>query len=276
MTSINENIEATKINIKKRSNSSDNLFRLKDTIKAYPLEFKLPPILDSIVNSLINNKFDEKIKKNLTKAKIKSDTESTSSSDSEILESPENLQSCLNSHLLNSNNYASPCHISKIITNETFDSINTFNSTQLEIVDEQNHKSYEIFKSCKLPINDKQDLTKISQNIKSQNQHGLTECQSKSSIDSSGYCSLGSKTNSIDSCKSVLSDFSTSSTSKNTLQKYKNIEKDKNKIKSAQGKKIVCYKSNKAAIVRAKYKATTPQSPMPSQNPPKEREQGTK
>ncbi|KAK9307315.1 hypothetical protein QLX08_002328 [Tetragonisca angustula] len=274
LTSINENIEATKINIKKRSNSSDNLFRLKDTIKAYPLEFKLPPILDSIVNSLINNKFDEKIKKNLTKAKIKSDTESTSSSDSEILESPENLQSCLNSHLLNSNNYASPCHISKIITNETFDSINTFNSTQLEIVDEQNHKSYEIFKSCKLPINDKQDLTKISQNIKSQNQHGLTDCQSKSSIDSSGYCSLGSKTNSIDSCKSVLSDFSTSSTSKNTLQKYKNIEKDKNKIKSAQGKKIVCYKSNKAAIVRAKYKATTPQSPMPSQNPPKEREQG--
>ncbi|KOX77104.1 Leucine-rich repeat-containing protein 49 [Melipona quadrifasciata] len=274
LTSINENIEATKINIKKRSNSSDNLFRLKDTIKAYPLEFKLPPILDSIVDSLINNKCDEKIKKNLTKTKLKDDTESISSSDSEILESPENLQNCLNSHLLNSNNYAMPCHISKIIINETFDSINTFNSTQLEIVDEQNDKSYEIFKSCKLPINDKQDLTKISQNIKAQNQHGLTDCQSKSSIDSSGYCSLGSKTNSIDSCKSVLSDFSTSSTSKNTLQKYKNIEKDKNKIKSAQGKKIVCYKSNKAAIVRAKYKATAPQSPMPLQNPPKEREQG--
>ncbi|XP_012163843.2 leucine-rich repeat-containing protein 49 isoform X1 [Bombus terrestris] len=272
LTSINENIEATKINIKKRSNSSDNLFRLKDTTKAYPLEFKLPPILDSIVDSLINNKFDEKIKKDLTKTKTESDTESTSNSDSEIPEGHENLQSCLNSHFLNSNNYASSRDVSKIVNNETFDSINVLPSS--EIVDEKDDQPYEISKSSKLLMNEKQDLTKISQSTQFHNQHGLIDCQSKSSTDSSGYYSLSSKTNSIDSCKSVLSDLSTSSTTKNILQKYKNLEKDKNKVKSAQGKKIVCYKSNKAAAARAKHKAITPPSPIPLQNTLKEREQG--
>ncbi|OAD59335.1 Leucine-rich repeat-containing protein 49 [Eufriesea mexicana] len=269
LTSINENIEATKINIKKRSNSSDNLFRLKDATKTYPLEFKLPPILDSIVDSLINNKFDEKIKKNLAKIKIKSDTEATSSSDSETLESHEKLQNCLNSHLFNSNNYISPCDINKIVTNKTFGSMNVFPTSEFA-----DNKCYNAFKSSNLSINDKQDITTISQSIKFHDQHGLSDCQSKSSIDSSGYCSLSSKTNSIDSCKSMLSDFSTSSTTKTVLQKYKNLERDKNKMKSTQGKKVVCYKSNKAATVRAKYRAVTPPSSAPLQNLSKEREQG--
>lgn len=268
LTSINENVEATKINIKKRSNSNDNLFRLKDTTKAYQLEFKLPPILDSIINSLINNKF-EKIKKNLIETKTKNNIESLTSSDSEILESSENIQSCLNSHLklnsLNSNNYISR-NINKI-TNKTFESMNVFPSN---IVDEQNNKYYDIFNSSKLSTNSKQNLTKISQNIKIHDQHGLNDYRSKSSIDSSGYGSLSSKTNSIDSCKSVLSDYSTSSTTKNI-----NIEKNKNKEKrTAQAKKIVCYKNNKVAIARSKKKIETPSTPL--QNLSKEREQGTK
>lgn len=143
LTSINENVEATKINIKKRSNSNDNLFRLKDTTKAYQLEFKLPPILDSIINSLINNKF-EKIKKNLTETKTKNNIESLTNSDSEILESSENIQSCLNSHLklnsLNSKNYIS--HNINKITNKTFESMNVFPSN---IVDEQENNYYDIF-----------------------------------------------------------------------------------------------------------------------------------
>ncbi|KOC59778.1 Leucine-rich repeat-containing protein 49 [Habropoda laboriosa] len=272
LTSINENIEATKINIKRRSNSSDNLFRLKDTTKAYPLEFKLPPILDSIVDSLINNKFDEKVKRSLMKVKARSDTDSTSSSESEILGSHDNLKSCLKSQLLKSKNYISPCNINKIVNNRTFDSINVYSPP--EIVNERDNKYYEIFKSTKPQINKKQDLTETSQGIKFHSQLGSSDCQSKSSIGSSGYCSLSSKTSSIDSCKSVLSDCSTSSTTKSVLQKYKNSEKDTNRVKSAQVKKIVCYKSNRAATARAKYRAVTPPAPAPLQNPPKEREQG--
>lgn len=269
LTSINENVEATKINIKKRSNSNDNLFRLKDTTKAYQLEFKLPPILDSIINSLINNKF-EKIKKNLTEIKTKNNIESLTSSDSEILESSENIQSCLNSHLklnsLNSKNYVSH-NITNKITNKTFESMNVFPSN---IVDEQENNYYDIFNSSKLSTNSKQNLTKISQNIKIHDQHELNDYQLKSSIDSSGYGSLSSKTNSIDSCKSVLSDCSTSSTTKNI-----NIEKNKNKDKRiAQAKKVICYKNNKVAIARVKKKIETP--PTSLQNLSKEREQGTK
>ncbi|CAK9813867.1 Leucine-rich repeat-containing protein 49 [Anthophora quadrimaculata] len=273
LTSINENVEATKINIKRRSNSSDNLFRLKDTTKAYPLEFKLPPILDSIVDSLINNKFDEKVKRSLMKVKARCDSESTSSSESEILGSRDNLKSCLKSQLLKSNNYISPCNINKIVNNRTFDSINVYSPQ--EIVDERDNKCYEIYKSPNPPINNKQDLTGTSsQGIKFHSQLGPSDSRSKSSIGSSGYCSLSSKTSSIDSCKSVLSDSSTSSTTKNVLQKYKNPEKDTNRVKSAQVKKIVCYKSNRAATARAKYRAVTPPEPAPLQNPPKEREQG--
>lgn len=278
LTSINENIEATKINIKKRSNSTDNLFRLKDTSKAYPLEFKLPPILGSIVDNLINNKFDEKMvsanSKSIIKAKINSNADSASSSDSESLESHENLKSCLKSHLLS--NHVSPRDINKFIINETFSSVNDSAPTlETSINEKQGSKNHTVFKSSEILINNDKDLTKISQNIL-KNQHVLSDCQSKSSIGSSGYCSLSSKTNSVDSCKSALSDSSTSSVTKNVLLKYKNSEKDKSRIKSAQVKKIVCYKSNRAATARAKYRAVTPPNPPPLQNPPKEREQGTK
>ncbi|XP_076233604.1 uncharacterized protein LOC143178704 [Calliopsis andreniformis] len=277
LTSINENVEATKINIKKRSNSTDNLFRLKDTSKAYPLEFKLPPILGSIVDNLINNKFDEKVNKNskdVIKAKINSNIDSTSSSDSESLESHENLKSCSKSQLLSSNDYISPYNINKFILTETVSPTNVSASMlKTAINDNQDSKSPTAFKSFEALTHNDKDLTKIPLN-ELQNQHILSECQSKSSIGSSGYGSLSSKANSVDSCKSMLSDSSTSSVTKTVLLKYKSPEKEKSRIKSAQVKKIVCYRSNRAATARAKYRALTPPSPPPLQNPPKEREQG--
>ncbi|XP_033321177.1 uncharacterized protein LOC117217588 isoform X2 [Megalopta genalis] len=275
LTSINENIEATKINIKKRSNSSDNLFRLKDTTKTYPLEFKLPPILGSIVDNLINNKFDEKAgksNKNLIKTKTSSDADSESNSDSESSESHENLKSCLKSHLLNSSNHISPRDFNKSAITKEFNPMNIPSSTSTAVHENENNKNCTIFKSAEA-LNG-EDVTKFNQNVKVHDQHGTSDCQSKSSIGSSGYFSLSSKTNSMDSCKSILSDSSTSSIAKNVLLKSKNSEKDKNRIKSAQVKKIVTYKSNRAATARAKYRALTPPSPPPLQNPPKEREQG--
>ncbi|XP_076284245.1 uncharacterized protein LOC143210882 isoform X1 [Lasioglossum baleicum] len=274
LTSINENIEATKINIKKRSNSSDNLFRLKDTTKTYPLEFKLPPILGSIVDNLINNRFDEKTSKtskNLSKLKASSDADSESNSDSDSSESHENLKSCLKSHLLNSSNHISPRDVNKSAANKLFNPIHVSSPMSTASHEKESDKNCTMFKSTEA-LND-EVLTKLSRNMK-HDQNGTSDCQSKSSIGSSGYFSLSSKTNSMDSCKSILSDSSTSSAAKNTLLKSKNSEKDKNRIKSAQVKKIVTYKSNRAATARAKYRALTPPSPPPLQNPPKEREQG--
>ncbi|XP_054011337.1 leucine-rich repeat-containing protein 49 [Hylaeus anthracinus] len=278
LTSINENIEATKINIKKRSNSSDNLFRLKDATKPCPLEFKLPPILGSIVDNLINNKFAEKVGKNskgLTTTKPNSDADSASSSDSESLESHANLKSCLKSHMLNSNNYISPRNINNLVTSKIFSCLDGSSPTSETATNEsEDNKSFTVFKSSEVLINDDKYLTEDSQNIKLHDQQSLSDCHSKSSVGSSGYCSLSSKTNSMDSCKSVMSDFSTLSVTKNVSLKCKNSEKDKNRVKSAQVKKIVSYKSNRAATARAKYRGLTPQSPPPLQNPPKEREQG--
>ncbi|XP_046144769.1 leucine-rich repeat-containing protein 49 isoform X4 [Osmia bicornis bicornis] len=269
LTSINENIEATKINIKKRSNSSNNLFRLKDTTKVYPLEFKLPPILGSIVNNLLNSKFDEKVvisNEGLTKGRTGNDTNSTSSSDSEIIESHENLKSCLKPHIQSSSNYVSQDDSDKFLANK-IDFMNVLSSASEAAADVNESKSCTLFKSSELSINEKQVL-------RFHNQHIMSDCQSKSSIGSSGYCSLSSKTNSMDSCKSVLSDSSTSSVAKSVLQKSKTLEKDKNRVKSAQLKKVVYYKSNRAATARAKYRAISPPNPIPVQNPSKEREQG--
>lgn len=278
LTSINENIEATKINIKKRSNSSDNLFRLKDTTKAYPLEFKLPPILGSIVDNLINKKFDEKTSKNKgsTRITVGSDVD-TSSSDSESSESHENLKSCLKPHLLSSRSHISPRDINKFAPKETFSPLNvSLPTSETATSERQGIECYTVLKSPELLKNDDKDLTNMSQNMIPHEQHGPSDCQSKSSVGSSGYCSLSSKANSMDSCKSVLSDSSTSSAANSVLLKCKSSEKDKSRVKSAQVKKLVCYKSNRAATARAKYRALTPPSPPPLQNPPKEREQGTK
>ncbi|XP_076666804.1 uncharacterized protein LOC143368204 isoform X2 [Andrena cerasifolii] len=276
LTSINENIEATKINIKKRSNSSDNLFRLRDTTKAYPLEFKLPPILGSIVDNLINKKFDEKTSKNKgsTRIKVGSDVD-TSSSDSESLENHQNLKSCLKPHLLSSKSHISPRDINKFAPNGTFSPVNvSLPTSETATSERQGIECYTALKSLEVLKNDDKDLTNMSQNMIPRDQHGPSDCQSKSSVESSGYCSLSSKANSMDSCKSVLSDSSTSSAAKGVLLKCKSSEKDKSRVKSAQVKKLVCYKSNRAATARAKYRALTPPSPPPLQNPPKEREQG--
>nr|XP_034177238.1 leucine-rich repeat-containing protein 49 isoform X4 [Osmia lignaria] len=269
LTSINENIEATKINIKKRSNSSNNLFRLKDTTKAYPLEFKLPPILGSIVDNLLNSKFDEKIvisNEGLTKGRTGNDTNSRSSSDSEIIESHENLKSCLKPHIQSSSNHVSQDDSDKFLANK-IDFMNVLSSASEAAADVNESKSCTLFKSSELSINEKQVL-------RFHNEHIMSDCQSKSSIGSSGYCSLSSKTNSMDSCKSILSDSSTLSVAKTVLQKSKTLEKDKNRVKSAQLKKVVYYKSNRAATARAKYRAISPPNPTPVQNPSKEREQG--
>nr|XP_034177239.1 leucine-rich repeat-containing protein 49 isoform X5 [Osmia lignaria] len=223
----------------------------------------------SIVDNLLNSKFDEKIvisNEGLTKGRTGNDTNSRSSSDSEIIESHENLKSCLKPHIQSSSNHVSQDDSDKFLANK-IDFMNVLSSASEAAADVNESKSCTLFKSSELSINEKQVL-------RFHNEHIMSDCQSKSSIGSSGYCSLSSKTNSMDSCKSILSDSSTLSVAKTVLQKSKTLEKDKNRVKSAQLKKVVYYKSNRAATARAKYRAISPPNPTPVQNPSKEREQG--
>ncbi|EFN71327.1 Leucine-rich repeat-containing protein 49 [Camponotus floridanus] len=282
LTSINENVEARKIHIKKRSNSSDNLFKIEDTSKSYPLEFKLPPILGSIVDSLTSNKFEDRLskddKENICKTKILGDIENTSDSESDSSESHESLKSGLRCHLFTPNN----CNLSTEYDKSTIckkftvakDVVTTENFNNEDNESHIYDKTTFTTTQKSLKYNTINENKRLVQNMKVfNNQDGQSDCQSKSTINSSGYCSLSSKS-SLDSCKSLLSDSSTSSISKNAVHKSHEFDKDKNRIKSAQAKKVVYYKSNRAATARAKFRALAPPSPPPQQVPPKEREQG--
>lgn len=293
LTSINENMEARKIHIKKRSSSSENLFKLEDTSKSYPLEFKLPPILGSIVNSLtISNRFENRLSKNNKendrKMKVLNEhIENVSDSETDSSQSHESLKSGLKCHLFTPNICGSSIDYDKsIICNEftVAKDVSSIITENCNVKDNGNDaydkealattqnslKCYDI-----TIINENKVLNnKLFQNIKVlHDQDELNDCQSKSTISSSGYCSLSSKTSSVDSCKSLLSDSSVSSISKSAPKSHE-CDKDKGRIKSAQTKKTVYYKSNRAATARAKFRALAPPSPPPQQVPPKEREQG--
>lgn len=292
LTSINENVDARKIHIKKRSSSSDNLFKLDDTSRSYPLEFKLPPILGSIVDSLTNDKFEEKLskdsKENIGKTRILSDVD-TSDSDLDSSESHESLKSGLRCHLFPPNSCGSSVDYDKsAVCKELETTVKDVTSVRTDnLHGEDNGKQGQ----NKTPLSTTQKSLKYYDTITSENkslnnrllenmkvfynQDGQSDCHSKSTVSSSGYCSLSSKANSLDSCKSLLSDSSTSSIPKNTVaHKPHDCDKEKSRIKSAQVKKVVYYKSNRAATARAKFKALAPPSPPPQQAAPKEREQG--
>ncbi|KYM80802.1 Leucine-rich repeat-containing protein 49 [Atta colombica] len=292
LTSINENMEARKIHIKKRSSSSENLFKLEDTSKSYLLEFKLPPILGSIVNNLTSNRFDNRLSKNNKendhKMKVLSeDIENLSDSETDSSQSHESLKSGLKCHLFTPNMYGSAIDYDKSIICNDFivaKDMSSITAANFYINDNEN-------------IHDKEALAATSKNslkchdaVRNENtglnnrsfqntkvfhaQDGQSDYQSKSTTSSSGYCSLNSKTSSVDSCKSLLSDSSVLSITKNAHKSHESDKDHKSRIKSAQTKKIVYYKSNRAATARAKFRALAPSSPPLQQVPPKEREQG--
>jgi len=297
LTSINENVEARKIHMKKRSNSNDNLFRLEDTSRLYPLEFKLPPILDSIVNNLTSSKVDDSLFNDdkggdVCKAKTHHDTnEDTSNSESNNSESHESLKTGLRGHLGFTSNGgcgSSLDFLAKSTVRKKFTAaknLNTDDATMsgvragsprpplpLPLPVPPRKWSEAVMDENKITDHDR-SMRKVSRN-----QDGQSDCHSKSTVSSSGYCSLSSKTNSLDSCKSLLSDSSASSIPKSAAdRKHCHDREDKARIKSAQTKRLVHYKSNRAATARAKFRAVAPQSPppRPAKIPLlKEREQG--
>ncbi|XP_018398997.1 PREDICTED: leucine-rich repeat-containing protein 49 isoform X1 [Cyphomyrmex costatus] len=294
LTSINENMEARKIHIKKRSSSSENLFKLEDTSKSYLLDFKLPPILGSIVNNLTSNKFENRLSKNNKendrKMKMLSEhIENISDSETDSSQNHGNLKSGLKYHLFTSSMYGSYIDYDKSIVCNEFTVVKDVSSITAEnfyINDNENHahdkeaiaatrrnslKYHDVVQNENTDLNNRSfQNTKIFHAQDDQNDY-----QSKSDISSSGYCSLNSKIISVDCCsKSLLSDSSVSLTISKNAHKSHESDKDKSRIKSAQTKKIVYYKSNRAATARAKFRALAPSSPPLQQVPPKEREQG--
>ncbi|XP_020295502.1 uncharacterized protein LOC109860660 isoform X2 [Pseudomyrmex gracilis] len=250
LTSINENVEAKKIHIKKRSSSSDNLFKLDDA-KSFPLEFKLPPILGSIVDSLTSGKLEDRSFKD-SKEKMLSDNENTSDSDLDSSESHESLKSGLRYHLFTAN--GSSVDYDK---SATYKKLSLINHTSFAM--ENNHENHNNEKHlhAKTAVTSEKSL-KYSDAI-SENESFLSN-------------KVVEETSGMDSCsKSLLSDLSTSSISKNVVCEKSH---DKDRIKSAQPKKVVYYKSNRAATARAKFRALALPSPPPQQAPPREREQG--
>lgn len=259
LTSINENVEATKIQIKKRSNSTDNLLKLEDAAKAYPLEFKLPPILSSIIDNLMSNKFNENLLKLGNSLGTLNDVTSGANSESESSESHESLKSGLRCHLIHSSRRTSPVDFEKCSKQNKFTKDDDQSSTSKTFTKMKNRvtESSSVFKNHKTTIqftdynvtsNVKEDLSaKLchEDKISKQNSPNDSESiQSKSNINHVEYYSV------------------------------RDLEKDRHRVRSAQVKKIVHYKSNRAATARVKYRAMACPSPMPQQILPREREQG--
>ncbi|XP_047369807.1 leucine-rich repeat-containing protein 49 isoform X2 [Vespa velutina] len=259
LTSINENVEATKIQIKKRSNSTDNLLKLEDAAKAYPLEFKLPPILSSIIDNLMNNKFNENLLKLGNSLGTLNDVTIGANSESESSESHESLKSGLRCHLIHSSRHTSPVDSEKRSKHNKFTKDDDLSSTSKTFTNMKNHViESSVFKNHKTTIqfNDYNVTSNIKENLSTKLFH-------EDKI---------SKQNIPNDCESIQS-----KSNINPVEYYsvRDLEKNRHRVKSAQVKKIVHYKSNRAATARVKYRAIASPSPMPQQILPREREQGS-
>ncbi|XP_046834373.1 leucine-rich repeat-containing protein 49 isoform X2 [Vespa crabro] len=259
LTSINENVEATKIQIKKRSNSTDNLLKLEDAAKAYPLEFKLPPILSSIIDNLMNNKFNENLLKLGNSLGTLNDVTIGANSESESSESHESLKSGLRCHLIHSSRHTSPVDSEKLSKHNKFTKDDDLSSTSKTFTNMKNHVTESsVFKNHKTTIqfNDYNVTSNIKENLSTKLFH-------EDKI---------SKQNIPNDCESIQS-----KSNINPVEYYsvRDLEKNRHRVKSAQVKKIVHYRSNRAATARVKYRAIPSPSPMPQQILPREREQET-
>lgn len=284
LTAINENVEARKIQFKKRSNSSDGLFRLDNVNRVNALNFKLPPILVPIINNLTNTRINENLRNPRGNALLIDSTETTTDSDLESSESHESLKSGLRNHLLKPNN-----NRALSIDTDKNDLYNLCNSmvgptlTLFKKLDNENRSTIErnskSFLSPEMPSNTGKRSPvgqgSFADSKSFLNNNDSNESSTKNSNFGKTEFSLSSfSNNSVDSNKSIFGDSSSSSTTK--ADDFYDSEDDRARIKSAQIKKPVHYKSNRAATARAKHRAVVTPTPPPQPIPPKEKEQGSR
>ncbi|XP_024939948.1 leucine-rich repeat-containing protein 49 isoform X2 [Cephus cinctus] len=286
LTSINEHVEAKKMSFKKRSNSSDNVFRTACPDKVNALDFKLPPILVPIINNLTSGKVNDNGRiDNKTNLTTIDGVETTTDSDPDSSESHESLKSGLRNHLMKPNGRASSMDFDK--TNgisKRYNNVLKGNSTRNLEKDIQSPGGNLFIRTPKF---NSQDSTINGNGRQSPGRRSLvrnarpfyshdnqSDYTTKQMVHRPSLYSSSSKTSSVESCKSVLSDSSSSSVPRIILDKSLDLDNDKSRVKSAQIKKVVHYKSNRAATARAKHRAMPSASPPPQPSPPKEREQG--
>ena len=251
LQSVDENIEAKKACGKKKSRSTENLTKIGNNNAnnhvVDTFEFKLPPILVPIIDNLTNNQVDGN---NATGDKTSSsmqDWSDSSDSDKESSESHQSLKSGLRNHLVKCTGRA-----------VSVDSDNVNSSANDGSGKKDNNN---IFHDFNLSLQDLQ--CDRSAQINSYTQESQLDLQLRSTKNRPKLNAF-SKGSSLDSSKSLLGDSSSSSISST----------DRTRITSAQVKKIVHYRSNRAATARAKHKALPLPSPPPQPLPSKEREQG--
>ncbi|XP_043277631.1 leucine-rich repeat-containing protein 49 [Venturia canescens] len=283
LTAINENVEARKIQFKKRSNSSDGLFRLENVNRVNALNFKLPPILVPIINNLTNARINENLRNPRSNALLIDSTETTTDSDLESSESHESLKTGLRNHLIKTNNVRALS-----IDNEKNDLYNICNSmvgptlTLLKKLENENRTTNErnskSFLSPEIPSNNGKRSPVGQSSFTDTKSFFLTHELNETATKNNPNCGktefhLSSFNNSsLDSNKSIFGDSSSSSTTK--ADDLYDSEDEKTRIRSAQIKKMVHYKSNRAATARAKHRAVATPTPPPQLIPPKEKEQG--
>ncbi|XP_011504711.1 PREDICTED: leucine-rich repeat-containing protein 49 [Ceratosolen solmsi marchali] len=242
---INDNIKTDK-SCKKKSNSSDNLLKTDKLHQIDRLEFKLPPILAPIIDSLANNNVHKHVMTVTKTNTCLQDSTDSSSSDIESSESHQSLKSGLRNHLIKSSKRSISMDSDINCINKTLAiKNNTLDNIHSLTLDSQ--------------FETKKYLNKGTKNL-FENQ---LECQFKKTNNHLKY-DLVFKGSSLDSNKSIFGGSSTSSVSST----------DKARIISAQPKKLIPYKSNRAATARANHKIIPLPSPTPQPLPLREREQG--
>lgn len=280
LTSINENVEARKIQFRKRSNSSDVLFRLDSVNKVNALNFKLPPILVPIINNLTNSRVNDN--SGNTGSTLADSADATTDSDLESSESHESLKSALRSHLIKANGRGASVDSDK---NNLYNLCNSMVAPTLALfnkIDGNNPQAIEKKSNSLLRPDQKNGGRKspVSQ-ISSQDAKsfyangGQQDALRNANVSRTNYqLSCFNNNSSVDSNKSTLGDSSSSSATR--ADELDDSEDDKARIKSAQIKKMVHYKSNRAATARAKHRAVVAPTPPVQPNPFKEKEQGIK
>ncbi|KAH0534507.1 leucine-rich repeat-containing protein 49 [Cotesia glomerata] len=253
----NDKIDAKKIQFKRRSNSTDTLFHSRHNLQGneagklnLALDFKLPPILVPIINNITNCRFNvnnnvnnkDNISSTRNGGKGSNETETTDS-ELESSESHESLKSALRNHLIKTNlNLGSQ-------KSEESKNIYSFGDEEIKKKERRNEYSLQLATDSRSFYNLVQGSTRRQLSYRQINLAGMK------------------KANSLDSREEFSSQSSTAS-------KELDSDDEKGRVRSAQVKKIVSYKSNRAATARVKHRAVaTPVVPVQF-NAPKEKEQG--
>lgn len=256
LTSLCENIEAKKKHLKPRNNFSDSIINSENKMNA--IEFKLPPLLIPIIHNISRNETKKYLEADNCTGFQKNILNLSSDSERESSESYDCLKSGLRCHLMNFSNRGIPfeCEANVMHHNKSM-ILHSFHPVQ-DVTED--FESYEgIFNKTVESFLKLEDMVTYTV---------------KPSMFFSPVEGLKSKSNSLDSATSALSNAWSSPLKSFNSELSFDFQNEKGRLRNAQQKEIVYYKANKAVTARSKQKCILPASPPPQSNLPKQKEQG--